>query len=117
MTPTLPPASSAAPLLCRPCLSHALPACLPACLQTSLKEELENIEQTRTVWHMQLDHQRNRVLRVNLLIRWGGGARAALRGCGAGVGGNWGEEWLRSWVAGRLGRYTWSGIELLRSKL
>jgi hypothetical protein len=32
------------------------------------------MEQTRTVWHMQLDHQRNRVLRINLLIRrvlWG----------------------------------------------
>jgi hypothetical protein len=26
------------------------------------------MEQTRTVWHMTLDHQRNRVLRVNLLI-------------------------------------------------
>lgn len=26
------------------------------------------MEQTRTVWHMQLDHQRNRVLRINLLI-------------------------------------------------
>ena len=38
-----------------------------------MKEMLENIEQTRTVWHMQLDHQRNRVLRINLLIRWGGG--------------------------------------------
>ncbi|PRW56958.1 Magnesium transporter MRS2-4 isoform A [Chlorella sorokiniana] len=35
---------------------------------SSLKEVLENIEQTRTVWHMQLDHQRNRVLRINLLI-------------------------------------------------
>ncbi|KAL4424906.1 hypothetical protein ABPG77_002129, partial [Micractinium sp. CCAP 211/92] len=35
---------------------------------TSLKEALETIDQTRTVWHMQLDHQRNRVLRVNLLI-------------------------------------------------
>ncbi|PSC69475.1 Magnesium transporter MRS2-4 [Micractinium conductrix] len=35
---------------------------------SSLKETLENIEQTRTVWHMQLDHQRNRVLRINLLI-------------------------------------------------
>lgn len=37
-------------------------------MQGSLKELLENMEQTRTVWHMQLDHQRNRVLRVNLLI-------------------------------------------------
>lgn len=35
---------------------------------SSLREVLENMEQTRTVWHMQLDHQRNRVLRVNLLI-------------------------------------------------
>ncbi|EFN55977.1 hypothetical protein CHLNCDRAFT_145324 [Chlorella variabilis] len=34
----------------------------------SLKEVLESMEQTRTVWHMQLDHQRNRVLRINLLI-------------------------------------------------
>lgn len=33
-----------------------------------MKELLESIEQTRTVWHMTLDHQRNRVLRVNLLI-------------------------------------------------
>lgn len=33
-----------------------------------LEELLENIEQTKTVWHMQLDHQRNRVLRVNLLL-------------------------------------------------
>lgn len=80
-------------------------------LQSSLKEVLENMEQTRTVWHMQaracvapkrhavqagrpagaertsshdrpavpawtcclvqLDHQRNRVLRINLLIRCG----------------------------------------------
>ena len=47
-----------------------------------MKEMLENIEQTRTVWHMQLDHQRNRVLRINLLIRWGGGvAAAACAGC------------------------------------
>ncbi|RMZ53651.1 hypothetical protein APUTEX25_003185 [Auxenochlorella protothecoides] len=31
--------------------------------------ELEaSMEQTKTVWHMQLDHQRNRVLRVNLLM-------------------------------------------------
>ncbi len=29
---------------------------------------LENIEQTQSVWHMQLDSQRNRVLRLNLLI-------------------------------------------------
>ncbi len=35
---------------------------------SSLNEMIENMEQTRTVWHMQLDHQRNRVLRVNLLI-------------------------------------------------
>ena len=35
---------------------------------SALNEMQENIEQTRTVWHMQLDHQRNRVLRVNLLI-------------------------------------------------
>ena len=34
----------------------------------ALNEMLENMEQTRTVWHMQLDHQRNRVLRINLLI-------------------------------------------------
>jgi magnesium transporter len=34
----------------------------------TLREMLETMEQTRTVWHMQLDHQRNRVLRVNLLI-------------------------------------------------
>lgn len=32
-----------------------LPHCpLPAGLQSSLKEVLENIEQTRTVWHMQV---------------------------------------------------------------
>lgn len=37
-------------------------------MQSALKELLETMEQTRTVWHMQLDHQRNRVLRVNLLI-------------------------------------------------
>jgi hypothetical protein len=55
-------------LVCVPPLSSAAPPC-PTCLQSSLKEELETIEQTRTVWHMQLDHQRNRVLRVNLLIR------------------------------------------------
>jgi hypothetical protein len=36
--------------------------------QGALREILDNIEQTRTVWHMQMDHQRNRVLRVNLLI-------------------------------------------------
>lgn len=35
---------------------------------SALNEMIENMEQTRTVWHMQLDHQRNRVLRVNLLI-------------------------------------------------
>lgn len=35
---------------------------------SALNEMLENMEQTRTVWHMQLDHQRNRVLRINLLI-------------------------------------------------
>lgn len=35
---------------------------------STLTEMLETMEQTRTVWHMQLDHQRNRVLRVNLLI-------------------------------------------------
>ena len=53
-----------------PLLAHApLRASPPP--QTSLKEVLENIEQTRTVWHMQLDHQRNRVLCINLLIRWG----------------------------------------------
>lgn len=34
----------------------------------ALKEMLENIEQAQSVWHMQLDHQRNRVLRLNLLI-------------------------------------------------
>ncbi len=35
--------------------------------------------QTRTVWHMQLDHQRNRVLRINLLISiMVGGSRKAL---------------------------------------
>ena len=39
-------------------------------MQNHLKEQLESIEQTRTVWHMQLDHQRNRVLRINLLIRY-----------------------------------------------
>lgn len=39
--------------------------------QDSLKEVLDNMDQTRTVWHMQLDHQRNRVLRINLLIRCG----------------------------------------------
>jgi magnesium transporter len=33
-----------------------------------LTERIENIEQVRDVWHMQLDHQRNRVLRVNLLL-------------------------------------------------
>lgn len=33
-----------------------------------LTERIENIDQVREVWHMQLDHQRNRVLRVNLLL-------------------------------------------------
>jgi hypothetical protein len=33
-----------------------------------LAEAQERIDQTREVWAMQLDHQRNRVLRVNLLI-------------------------------------------------
>lgn len=37
-------------------------------IHNGLREQLEGMEQTRTVWHMQLDHQRNRVLRINLLI-------------------------------------------------
>ena len=73
-----------APPLCPPCcrLPPAAACPLLPLLQGMMKEMLENIEQTRTVWHMQLDHQRNRVLRINLLIRWGGGvAAAACAGC------------------------------------
>lgn len=37
-------------------------------MQGYLSELEASMEQTKTVWHMQLDHQRNRVLRVNLLM-------------------------------------------------
>ena len=36
--------------------------------QSHLKEVEASMDQTQTVWHMQLDHQRNRVLRMNLLM-------------------------------------------------
>lgn len=36
--------------------------------QSHLKELEASLDQTQTVWHMQLDHQRNRVLRLNLLM-------------------------------------------------
>ena len=35
-----------------------LPCCCTLPLQNRLREQLEGMEQTRVVWHMQLDHQR-----------------------------------------------------------
>jgi len=50
--------------------------------QSTLAEMMENMEQTRTVWHMQLDHQRNRVLRVNLLVALASfGGKLCCRSC------------------------------------
>jgi hypothetical protein len=55
------------PLNCT-CRPPYIPSPCLVC-QGALKEVLENMDQTRTVWHMQLDHQRNRVLRLSLIIR------------------------------------------------
>ncbi|KAI8104648.1 hypothetical protein M9434_003201 [Picochlorum sp. BPE23] len=37
-------------------------------IQSALKELSENLDQNRVVWHMQLDHQRNKVLRFNVML-------------------------------------------------
>lgn len=42
--------------------------CTTISQQSHLKELEASLDQTQTVWHMQLDHQRNRVLRLNLLM-------------------------------------------------
>jgi len=36
--------------------------------KSALQELSENLEQNRLVWHMQLDHQRNRVLKFNVML-------------------------------------------------
>jgi len=40
-------------------------------IQSALKELSENLEQNRMVWHMQLDHQRNNVLKFNVVLSIG----------------------------------------------
>lgn len=40
-------------------------------IQSALKELSENLEQNRMVWHMQLDHQRNNVLKFNVMLSIG----------------------------------------------
>lgn len=40
-------------------------------IQSALKELSENLDQNRMVWHMQLDHQRNNVLKFNVMLSIG----------------------------------------------